>query len=193
MCTVVVALTSTSVLVTVLVKVSVAVVLPASTEVGTSSATSAVAVVVKRICKDCGGSQPRRCWWDATGYMPTECVKTVVAVRALIKSILLRFLSFLSSLAGSRPGGCFNCVLLELQGMAWDGGSVKRCRWRVPEKRVVERALLEMLGTFCAEKMKLRSLHILRVKGRSPAKSGSTLYQGCDRWSHVSRVCVPQR
>jgi hypothetical protein len=49
MCTVVVALTNTSVLVTVLVKVSVAVVLPASTEAGMSSATSAVAVVVKRI------------------------------------------------------------------------------------------------------------------------------------------------
>jgi hypothetical protein len=49
MCTVVVALTSTSVLVTVLVKVSVAVVFLASTEAGTSSATNAVAVVGKRI------------------------------------------------------------------------------------------------------------------------------------------------
>ena len=42
--------------------------------------------------------------------------------------------------------------------MAWDGGSVERLRvayatkfaWCL--KRVVERALLEMLGTFCAEK-----------------------------------------
>jgi hypothetical protein len=52
------------------------------------------------------------------GYMPTECVKTVVAVRALIKSIL----------AGSRPGGCFNCVLLELPGMALGRWSVEGCR-----------------------------------------------------------------
>jgi hypothetical protein len=51
-------------------------------------------------------------------YMPTECVKTVVAVRALIKSIL----------AGSRPGGCFNCVLLELPGMALGRWSVEGCR-----------------------------------------------------------------
>jgi hypothetical protein len=40
--------------------------------------------------------------------MPIKGVKTVVAVRALIKSIL----------AGSRPGGCFKWVLFEFQGMA---------------------------------------------------------------------------
>jgi hypothetical protein len=70
----------------------------------------------------------------------------------------IEVLSFLSSLAGSRPGGCFKCVLFDFQGMAWDGGSVERLRvayatkfaWCL--KRVVERALLEMLGTFCAEK-----------------------------------------
>ena len=93
--------------------------------------------------------------------MPIKGVKTVVAVRALIKSILLRVLSFLSSLAGSRPGGCFKWVLFEFQGMAWDGGSVERLKaayatkfaWCL--KRVVERALLEMVGMFCAEKTKL--------------------------------------
>ena len=58
--------------------------------------------------------------------MPIKYVKTVVAVRARIKSILFEVLFFLSSLAGSRPGGCFKYVLLEFQGMAWDGGSVER-------------------------------------------------------------------
>jgi hypothetical protein len=66
--------------------------------------------------------------------MPIKGVKTVVAVRALIKSILLRVLSFLSSLAGSRPGGCFKWVLFEFQGMAWDGGSVERLRGGVCDK-----------------------------------------------------------
>ena len=46
----------------------------------------------------------------------------------------IEVLSFLSSLAGSRPGGCFNCVLLELQGMAWDGGLWNVAGWRVPKE-----------------------------------------------------------
>jgi hypothetical protein len=36
-------------------------------------------------------SQLKCRWWDAMDYMPTECVKTVVAVRAFIKSIIQRF------------------------------------------------------------------------------------------------------
>ena len=105
----------------------------------------------------------------------------------------IEVLSFLSSLAGSRPGGCFNCVLLELQGMAWDGGSVKRCRRRVPKRGLLSERCSKCWERSAQRRRKLRSLHSLRVRGGSPAKSGSALYQGCDGWSHDSRVCVPQR
>ena len=147
MCTVAVALTSTSVLVTVLVKVSVAVVLPASTEAGTSSATSAVAVVVKRIfVKDCGGKSTELLLVGCDGLYADRVCKDRGSSARSHKVDYIEVLSFLSSLAGSRPGGCFNCVLLELQGMAWDGGLWEGCRVGGCLKRVVERALLEMLG-----------------------------------------------
>jgi hypothetical protein len=64
-------------------------------------------------------------------YMPIKCVKTVGSSARSHKVDSIEVLSFLSSLAGSRPGGCFKYVLLEFQGMAWDGGL-----WKVGGRRM---------------------------------------------------------
>ena len=116
MCEVVVALASTSVFVMVLVQVSVVVVLLASTDAGASRATSVAAAVVRRIGKECGKRALVYCWCGVLNYKMVKRVNKSRKECGFIGSIDPRLCLFLSSLAGSRPGGCFRSVLFGVAG-----------------------------------------------------------------------------
>jgi hypothetical protein len=82
--------------------------------------------------------------------------------------------------------------------MAWDGGSVERLRvayatkfaWCL--KRVVERALLEMLGTFCAEKDEVAITPYFACETKESCKERIGTISGMRLPVACHPVCVPQ-
>lgn len=149
MCTVVVALAYTSVLVIVLVHVSVVVTLPASTPAGASRATSAAVAVVRRICTEYVIVLSR-------GRLTVDCTELCAEVKrgrgpnaqwhALDLPRLYLFPRESRWFATGRV--CFRIGLFEVGGVVCDGGLQKARKSRLRQAWLVlrergERALLE--------------------------------------------------
>lgn len=145
-CTVVVAFASTSVFVIVLVQVSVVVALLASTEAGVRQATSAAAAVVRRIVEGRGRVLSSRCSWDCAGIYAGEASRERLKRARSRKVNRAQVVSFLSSLAGSRPGGCFRRVLFEVERVVQEGGGSRLRQMCVVLRERDERALLVLEG-----------------------------------------------